>query len=109
MAVQSNGGLLLYDATADTFTVSRKEADKLAGAIAASSFDPFVIGNKLLNSSLVPVRTFDTSTVQSAGFVFVDQVGFRTTAGDPIAAGVIQRVDLPAGQLSRATRMAEAP
>lgn len=109
MAVQANGGLLLYDSTADTFTISRKEADKLAGAVAASSFDQFVVGNKLLNASLVPVRTFDASAVQSAGFVFVDQIGFRTTAGEPNAAGVIQRVDLPVGSLSRATRMAEAP
>ena len=77
MAVQATGGLLLYDSTADTFTVSRKEADKLSGAIAASSFDQFVVGNKLLNASLVPVRTFDTSTVQSAGFVFIDQIGLR--------------------------------
>jgi uncharacterized protein (TIGR03437 family) len=55
------------------------------------------------------VRVFDTSAVQSAGFVFVDQIGFRTTAGDTASAGVIQRMDLPVGQLSRATRMAEAP
>ena len=109
MAVQASGGLLLYDSTADTFTVSRKESDKLAGAVAASSFDQFVVGNKLLNASLVPVRTFDASKVQSAGFIFVDQVGFRTSAGDTTAAGVIQRVDLPVGQVSRATRMAEAP
>jgi uncharacterized protein (TIGR03437 family) len=109
MAVQASGGLLLYDATADTFTVSRKESDKLTGAIAASSFDQFVVGNKLLNASLVPVRTLDSSTVQSAGFMFVDQIGFRTTAGEATAAGVIQRVDLPAGAVSRATRMAEAP
>lgn len=109
MAVQSTGGLLLYDATADTFTVSRKESDKLSGAIAASSFDQFVVGNKLLNASLVPVRTLDSSTTQSAGFIFVDQVGLRTSAGDTTAAGVIQRVDLPAGSVSRATRMVEAP
>ena len=109
MAVQATGGLLLYDSTADTFTVSRKESDKLAGAVAASSFDQFVVGNKLLNASLVPIRTLDTSKVQSAGFMFVDQVGFRTSAGESTAAGVIQRVDLPVGQVSRATRMAEAP
>lgn len=109
MAVQANGGLLLYDASADTFTVFRKEADKLAGAVAASSFDQFVVGNKLLNASLVPTRTFDTSKVQSAGFIFVDQVGYRTVAAESTAAGVIQRLDLGQGQLSRATRMAEAP
>ena len=109
MAAQSTGGLLLYDSTADTFTVSRKEADKLAGAVAASSFDQFVVGNKLLNASLVPVSTFDSSAIQSAGFVFVDQVGFRTSAGDASSAGIIQRMNLPVGQLSNATRMAEAP
>lgn len=109
IAVQPTGGLLLYDSTADTFTVSRKESDKLSGAVAASSFDQFVVGNKLLNASLVPIRTFDSGAVQSAGFVFVDQVGFRTLAGDSASAGTIQRMSLPVGQLSNATRMAEAP
>jgi uncharacterized protein (TIGR03437 family) len=109
MAAQSTGGLLLYDANADTFTISRKEGERLSGAVAASSFDQFVVGNRLLNSSLVPVRTLDASTVQSAGFVFVDQAGFRTAAADASSAGVIQRIDLPVGQVLRGTRMAEAP
>ena len=109
IAAQANGGLLMYDSSADTFTVSRKESDKLAGAIAASSFDQFVIGNKLFNSSLVATRTFDASKVPSAGFLFVEQYGFRTSAPDATSAGVIQRLDLPVGQLQRATRMAEAP
>jgi uncharacterized protein (TIGR03437 family) len=81
MAAQQNGDVMLYDANADTFTVSRKIGERLGGAYAASSFDQFVVGSVLLNASLVPVRTLDTnSAIRTAGFAFVDQTGFRLTS-----------------------------
>jgi uncharacterized protein (TIGR03437 family) len=112
MAVQANGNALLYDANADTFTISRKLAqagDKMAGAYAASSFDRFVVGNRLLNASLVPVATFDGGTAQSAGFTFVETLGLRTTAPNSASPGVIERIDAEVGQRIRPTRMVEAP
>ena len=36
---------MLYDANADTFTVSRKDLTALAGAYAASSYNTYVVGN----------------------------------------------------------------
>jgi uncharacterized protein (TIGR03437 family) len=68
-----------------------------------------VVGGALLNSSLVPVKQFETSTGSPSGFAFVDQTGFRTTAASAAAPGVIQRVDLNSGAGQRATRMVEAP
>ena len=39
-----DGNVLLYDANADTFTVSRKDFSTLGGAYAASSYQSFIVG-----------------------------------------------------------------
>src|SRR5262249_38258218 len=89
-----DGYTFLYDANVDSFTVSRKDFTALTGAYAASPFDQFVVGNSLLNSSLVPVASFEAATGKSSGFAFVDAGGFRITAPDASSPGIIQRVDL---------------
>lgn len=109
LAVQPDGTMYLYNANVDTFTVSRKEGTSLSGAYAASNFDQFIVGNLLLNASLVPTRQFETSTGLSSGFSFVDQAGFRATAPNSQSPGIIQRVDTTGGTALRSTRMAEAP
>lgn len=109
LAAQSTGGMLLYDGNADTFTVSRKDYTALNGSYAASSFDQFVVGNLLFNSSLVATRRFDAGAGLSSGFTFVDQTAIRTTAAAVDAPGVIQRVNLTSGGDQRATRLIEAP
>jgi uncharacterized protein (TIGR03437 family) len=109
LAVQATGGVLLYNANVDTFTISRKDFTLLSGAYAASSFDQFVVGRNLLNASLVPARQFETGTGNPSGFAFVDQSGFRTTSSGTANPGIIQRVDLSSGEGIRATRMVEAP
>lgn len=105
----ADGTVLLYNANADTFTVMRKDYTALSGAYAASSFDRYVVGNYLLNSSLVTSAKLDTGSGSSSGFAFVDELGFRTTAPDSSSPGVIQRVDVGTGTGIRATRMTEAP
>lgn len=137
MLAEPDGNLLLYNANSDSFTVSRQDFKTLSGAYAASSFDQYVVGNNLLNASLVPMMQFESGTGTASGFAFVDQFGFRTTVPVPAAtpastgtgpsatpastqnaafssvAGVIQRLDLssptPSGSVSKATRMTEAP
>lgn len=109
LAAQADGTLMLYNANVDTFTVSRKEASGLSGAYAASNFDQFVVGNLLLNASLVPIRQFETSSGTVSGFAFLDQGGFRTTAANAQSPGNIQRLDSTSGSAIRSTRMAEAP
>ncbi len=109
LAVEANGNLLLYNANADTFTVSRKDATSWAGAYAASNFDQFVVGSTLLNASLVPMQQYETGSGASSGFVFIDQMAFRTTAASSASPGVISRVDLTTGELLKPTRMVEAP
>jgi len=109
LAAQATGGMLLYDGNADTFTISRKDYTALAGAYAASSFDQFVVGNLMFNSSLVSTRRFDAGSGVTSGFTFIDQAAIRTTATAPEAPGVIQRVNLTSGADQRATRLIEAP
>jgi len=109
LAVQPDGTVMLYNSSVDSFTISRKEGTSLTGAYAASNFDQFVVGNLLLNASLVPVRQFESGTGVNSGFAFVDQGGFRTTAPNAQSPGIIQRVDTASSNALRSTRMAEAP
>lgn len=109
LIAQATGQVLLYNANADAFTISRKPADQLSGAIAASNFDQFVVGNLLMNASLVSTGRLDNTIGVSSGFAFVDDFGFRTGAPGTGGAGVIQRVRLTTGTSLGATRMVESP
>ncbi len=109
LVVQADGNVLLYNSSANTFTISRKDSTALSGAYAASSFDQFVVGNTLLNSSLVAVRQLETGTGLSSGFAFIDQGGLRITAPNASSPGIIQKVDLQSGTGSGVTRVIEAP
>ncbi len=132
LIAQADGTVYLYDATSGSFTVSRKDFTSLAGPYAASAFNQYVVGNNLLNSSLVPVMQFETGTGTPSGFAFVNETGFRTNAPAPAsstssttttttpppasssqstAPGVIQRIDMtnPTSSVSSATAMVEAP
>ncbi|HYP07190.1 MAG TPA: hypothetical protein VER03_13240, partial [Bryobacteraceae bacterium] len=110
LVAQGDGNLMLYDAVADTFTVSRKESTPLVGAYAASNYDQFAVGNAILNNSLVPVRRWaDSESGKSSGFAFLDNhIAFRLTAPDASAPGVLQRVDLAAMTGIKPTRTSEA-
>jgi uncharacterized protein (TIGR03437 family) len=106
----ADGSTMLYDANADTFTVSRKDYAALSGAFAASSYDQFVVGNVMLNSSLVQSGQFESATGKSSGFVFMDaSTAVRTTTPDTVSPGIVQHVDLTTGSGIRPTRMVEAP
>jgi len=109
LIAMANGNVMLYDANADTFTVSRQDTDELSGAYAASAFGQYVVGDRLLNASLVTTSIMETGTGAPSGFAFVDDVGIRTTVPDASSPGVIQRVDIQTGQGTGMTRMAEAP
>jgi uncharacterized protein (TIGR03437 family) len=110
LAAMPDGNVMLYDANADTFTVSRKDFGSLGGSYAASSFNNYIVGNNILNPSLVPMGTLESSSGSPSGFAFVDQGGFRTTASSASSPGVIERFDASqAGSTSKPTRLVEAP
>ena len=108
MAASSDGSVMLYDATADTFTVSRKDFTALAGAYAASSYGQYVIGNMLFDSSLVQTSTIQPTTGLSSGFTFVDQNGFFLSAPDSASPGVLARVNAADGTAVLPTGVVEA-
>jgi uncharacterized protein (TIGR03437 family) len=109
MAASSDGSVLLYDATADSFTISRKLPTPLTGAFVASE-GRYVAGNYWLNASLVPIATW-TGTAFPSGFAFVDAGGIRLTTPPASApsSGSIQRVDMGTGAAQLATRVADQP
>jgi uncharacterized protein (TIGR03437 family) len=100
---------MLYDANANTFTVSRQDLKAISGPYGASSFGTYVAGGNLLNASLVPQTALDTTNGTPVGFVFVSQSGYQTSMSAVTNPGVIQSVT-PGKSLSVApTRLVEAP
>ena len=109
MAASSDGSVMLYDATVDTFTISRKDFTSLAGAYAASSYGQYVIGNMLFDSSLVETATIQPTNGLSSGFTFVGQNGFFISAPDSASPGVLARVSAADGTAMLPTGVVEAP
>jgi uncharacterized protein (TIGR03437 family) len=107
MGMMPDGNVILYDATADSFTISRKDFAALGGAYAASSFGQFVVGNMLLNQSLVPIGTLGTTTAPPVGFAFTATGALL--AGASSGTGVIQRVDPVTTRAIAPTRVVEMP
>jgi uncharacterized protein (TIGR03437 family) len=108
--VMPDGNVMLYDANADTFTVSRKDFSTLSGSYAASSYNSYIVGSNLLNASLVPAGVLETASGAPSGFAFVDQGGFRTTTSSLSAPGIIESFDPTLGTATgKPTRLVEAP
>ena len=110
LVAMPDGNVMLYDANADTFTVSRKDFPTLSGAYSASSYNSYVVGNTLFNASLVPAGVLESASGAPSGFAFIDQGGFRTTASSPSTPGVIERFDASQSTVTgKPTRLVEAP
>ncbi|MGA2723511.1 MAG: hypothetical protein ABSG79_14005 [Bryobacteraceae bacterium] len=107
LAAMPDGNVMLYDASANTFTVSRKDLTSLGGPYAASSYSSYAIGNNLFNAALVPVGTLETASGAPSGYAFVNQAALRTTASSSSSPGVIERVNQSA--TVNPTSMVEAP
>lgn len=85
--VEADGNVLLYDANANTFTVSRQDVSALSGAYAASAYGQYVVGNSLLDSSLVQTTQFGSGSSTTSGFAFLNQSGFLTSVAIPSSSG----------------------
>jgi uncharacterized protein (TIGR03437 family) len=110
LVAMPDGNIMLYDANADTFTISRKDFPNLSGAYAASSYNSYVVGNNLLNASLVPAGVLESSSGAPSGFAFIDKTGFRTTTASIAAPGTIETFDPSQGTApGKPTRLVEAP
>jgi len=109
LAVAPDGNVLLYDASADTFTISRKDFTALTGAYAASSYNSYIVGDNVLNASLVPQGKLNTASGSTAGFTFVDQAGLRTMVNGVANPGAIEHFQSGQGLTTRPTNTVEAP
>ena len=109
LGASKDGTTFLYDGNSNSFVATRKDNPALGGAYAASSFDQFVVGNFVLNGSLVPIRRLAPDTQPNYGFAFVDNTGFRTTSGSVEGPGTIQRISFPTGTAQIGTRTVESP
>jgi uncharacterized protein (TIGR03437 family) len=105
----ADGTTYLFDGNANAFVAARRDSTALQGSYAASAFDQFVVGNFLLNGSLVPIRRLAPDTQPTYGFAFVDNTGFRFASTGSDAAGNIQRISFPTGTAQMATRTVESP
>jgi len=103
------GTVMLYSAAANTFTAARQDFTALGGAIAASSYDQYVVGNYVFNSSLVPIGTLAESGGSSSGFLFTGQGGYFATSASSTSPGVIQEFTTSLTGGASPTAMVEAP
>jgi uncharacterized protein (TIGR03437 family) len=90
-AAMPDGNVMLYSASADSFTISRKDFTELKGSLSASSFGYYTVDRYLLNESLVPLGELAASADTLTGFAFVDDGGISTTVSSG-GSGYIQRL-----------------
>jgi len=107
MVATPNGFTFLYDAGVGNFTVSRQDSPALTGAYATTP-GIFSVGDKLLNGSLVPFLSLDTSSGQSSGMVF-SAGAVRTGAASSVSPGFAERVSFSTGAAILPTPTVEAP
>ena len=91
MAAMPDGRLALYNANANTFTISRQDFTALKGALAASSYGTYVVDRFILNESLVAMSPVGSAGDTSSGFAFIDQDGLFATVSTA-GSGWLQRV-----------------
>ena len=116
VGIGADGTFLMFDGNANTFTIDRVNASGVSGCglnnpcpYAASSFGSVVIGNTVLNSSLIPTGTLSKGGAIPTGFAFIEQLGYMTSSSSISGPGVIQKINLPPGTSYQATRLVESP
>jgi uncharacterized protein (TIGR03437 family) len=91
LAAMPDGRLMVYNATANTFTVARQDFRALKGALAASSYGTYVVDHFMLNESLVTMSPVGSTADTSSGFAFMEQDGVFATVSSA-GSGRLQRV-----------------
>ncbi len=110
LLAMADSTLIEYDDSVQSWVASRKDLSSLGGAYAAFSGNLFLAGPNLFDAGLVPLgQPFPATDGTSSGAGVLSGAGLRTTATDPAAPGVIQRINLSDRSEYNATLMAEAP
>jgi uncharacterized protein (TIGR03437 family) len=100
---------MIYDANANSFTVSRQDFSALSGAYAASNFGQYVVGSYLLDSAGVPTGQILASAGNSSGFAFVNNSGYFASGSTASSPGSIEQVNLSTGNAIQPTATVESP
>ena len=87
-----DGTVALYTAASNSFVTSRHDFTTLSGAFAASDFGQYIVGNAILDASLVPAGTVSSSPLLTSGFSFVNQGGYMVAAASASAAGNMMQI-----------------
>jgi uncharacterized protein (TIGR03437 family) len=106
-----DGNVLLYDAASRSFSISRKDFEQLAGGYGASEDGNYFVGNYVLNSSLVPIGSYDDAGGKTGGVGFLGANGYRVTATAAADPGGLHRL-AGAGhnlEITQPARTIEAP
>jgi uncharacterized protein (TIGR03437 family) len=107
MVATPDGYTFLYDAGVGDITVSNKNFTQFVGSYAASA-GMYSADANLLNGSLVPFLSLDSSGGQSSGMVF-SAGAVRTGAPDSLSPGFAERVNFSTGGAILPTSLIEAP
>ena len=109
LLADANGNVMLYAATGDTFVASRHDFSVLQGAIAASSYGAYIVGDNVLNGSVVPAGTLDSSVGAAVGFAFVNQGGFLLAGASASGPGAMENLPALPSAAVKPTLMVESP
>ena len=104
-----DGNVLLYSASANTFVASRHDFTALSGAFAASDYGSYVVGNSILDASIVPSGVVSQTALPTSGFTFVDSGGYMASAASASAAGAMLRVNSMQSGAAAPMLISEAP
>jgi uncharacterized protein (TIGR03437 family) len=104
-----DGNSAMWDATVNTWVISRSNATATSGTFGAFNDNLFVIGNNVLDPGLFPVAQLESTTGSSSGVGVLGGSGLRTTAASASGPGTIERVDLNTLQPFHSRSIAEAP
>ena len=105
---QPNGSLMLYEASASTWVVGRKDFDSLSGAVGALNDNYYVARDQLLDLSLFPLQKMPLEGTPS-GIGAVPGSFFVRTAATPEGPGFIEKIDVVQFPSSRFSRLVESP
>jgi uncharacterized protein (TIGR03437 family) len=103
-----NGTVVMWDASVNEWVVSRKDFSGLSGAFGVLSDTRFLAGANVLDQSLFPVATLESTTGSSSGIGLMHGIGLRTTTATPSSPGTIERIDLNTLQTYNGTPTIEA-
>jgi uncharacterized protein (TIGR03437 family) len=108
LLAQPNGSVLLYESSANTWVVGRKDFDSLSGAVGAFNDNVFVVRDNVLDMALFPVERRPLQGTPS-GLGAVPGAFYLRTAATPQGPGFIEKIDVVQYPASRFSRLVESP